>query len=208
MTTMQQRQTGAFAEAKHAWRFVREFARGPAVIGAVWPSSPALARAMTQGIGLETASEIFEIGPGAGAITAGILPRLRHPSAYLGVELTHPMVVAFRKRFPTLEIKEGSAEDLVEIAQARGWTPGTVDAVVSGLPWAAFDRGLQDRILTAVLAVLRPGGCMTTMAYTIGRKLEAGRRFEALIRERFNSVEVSPVVWRNLPPAIVYRCRK
>lgn len=205
-TTEQER--GAMAEAKHAWRFVREFTRDPSVIGAVWPSSPALARAMTEGVGLERAGRVFEIGPGAGAITAGILPRLASPSAYMGVERTPSMVEAFRKRFPTLEIFEGSAEDLPAIARSRGWEPETVDAVISGLPWAAFEPGLQDRILTAVLGVLRPGAYMTTMAYTFGRRLEAGRRFEALIRSRFGSVDPSPIVWRNLPPAIVYRCRK
>lgn len=196
------------SEARYAWRFVREFARGPSVIGAVWPSSPSLARAMTEGIGLEEATEVFEIGPGGGAITAGILPRLTGPAVYVGVERTPSMVEAFRKRFPQLTIHEGSAENLVEIGDRHGWRPGTVDAVVSGLPWAAFERSLQNRILDAVLAVLKPGGCMTTMAYTFGRKLEAGRRFEGLIRERFGSVEVSPVVWRNLPPAVVYRCRR
>ncbi|MCC6676043.1 MAG: methyltransferase domain-containing protein [Phycisphaerales bacterium] len=208
MSITQQQERGALAEVKHAWRFVREFTKDPSVIGAVWPSSPALAKAMTEGVGLERAREVFEIGPGAGAITAGILPRLTSTDVYLGVERTPAMVQAFRRRFPDLEIFEGSAEDLLEIARSRSWAPGTVDAVISGLPWAAFDRGLQDRILDAVLGVLRPGGYMTTMAYTFGRRLEAGRRFEALIRSRFSAVDPSPVVWRNLPPAIVYRCRK
>jgi len=36
----------------------------------------------------------------------------------------------------------------------------------------------------------------------------AGQRFRSLLNENFRSVEISPILWRNLPPAIVYHCQK
>jgi hypothetical protein len=39
--------------------------------------------------------------------------------------------------------------------------------------------------------------------------LPAGRRFTVLLEETFaGAVERSPIVWKNLPPALVYRCEK
>ena len=56
--------------------------------------------------------------------------------------------------------------------------------------------------------VLRPGGQFVTFAYHAGTLLPAGRRFKKLLPRYFSSVEKSPTVWRNAPPAFVYRCRR
>ena len=47
-----------------------------------------------------------------------------------------------------------------------------------------------------------------TFAYVHGAGLPWGRSFRRLLERSFSEVRTSPVVWRNLPPAIVYRCRK
>ena len=33
-------------------------------------------------------------------------------------------------------------------------------------------------------------------------------RFRRLMQERFATFETTPTIWRNVPPAYVYRCRK
>ena len=81
-----------------------------------------------------------------------------------------------------------------------------VDAVVCGLPWASFPRSLQDEIMDAMLEVLVPDGRFATFAYWQGVVLPPGIRFGRLLKERFRMVERSTTVWRNLPPAFVYRC--
>jgi phospholipid N-methyltransferase len=78
--------------------------------------------------------------------------------------------------------------------------------VISGLPWASFSATLQTDIFQAMFSVLRPGGSFATFAYLQGTKLPAGKRFAELLKKNFSSVVKSPVVWRNLPPAFVYRC--
>ena len=54
--------------------------------------------------------------------------------------------------------------------------------------------------------VLRPGGTFATFAYWQGLALPAGQRFASRLRSTFSRVQRSPTVWKNLPPAFVYRC--
>ena len=61
--------------------------------------------------------------------------------------------------------------------------------------------------MAATVASLAPGGVFATFAYVQGTVLPAGKRLRALLEDRFAAVETSPVVWRNAPPAVVYRCR-
>ena len=85
---------------------------------------------------------------------------------------------------------------------------GAIDSIVCGLPWAVFDEELQDSLLNATLDSLKPGGQFATFAYLQGLLLPAGKRFKEKLAQSFSKVETSPTVWRNLPPAFVYRCTK
>lgn len=78
--------------------------------------------------------------------------------------------------------------------------------VISGLPWALFDDPYQDYLLTVLSEVLPAHGLFSTFGYLPGLTLRAGRRFPRRLRQVFSRVETSPIVWRNLPPAFVYRC--
>jgi phospholipid N-methyltransferase len=83
-----------------------------------------------------------------------------------------------------------------------------VDCIISGLPWASFSESLQDQCLAGILEVLKPGGQFVTFAYLQGLLLPAGLRFRAKLKRYFSDVTKSKIVWRNLPPAFVYRCRR
>jgi phospholipid N-methyltransferase len=185
--------------------FFREFVRSPLSIGAVAPSSRHLARAMLEGLDLGRAGAVVEYGPGTGAFTRAILSRLPAGVPFVAIERS-PVCAAFlRAHLPSLDVVEDSVENVAAICARKGISE--VGAVLSGLPWASFSPGLQDRALGATLDVLAPGAAFVTFAYLQGLLLPPGRRFRRLLGERFASVETSPVVWRNLPPAVVYRCR-
>jgi phospholipid N-methyltransferase len=64
----------------------------------------------------------------------------------------------------------------------------------------------QNRIFDAVFASLAPGGLFTTFAYVHARWLPTSLRFRQRLFRHFSRIEVTPIVWRNLPPAFVYRC--
>jgi phospholipid N-methyltransferase len=82
------------------------------------------------------------------------------------------------------------------------------DAVVSGLPWALFDDATQAEILAEISKVIGTTGAFTTFGYLHGMALGAARRFRRTLRETFEEVLVSATVWRNVPPAFVYVCRR
>ena len=75
-----------------------------------------------------------------------------------------------------------------------------------------YYRGLhmevQEGSMTAVAESLRPGGTFATFAYVHAVYLPKARRFRRRLESLFTTVEISPVVWLNLPPAFVYRCTK
>lgn len=187
-------------------RFLAEFLRSPRAVGAIAPSSRALARVMVREMGLAEARAVCEYGPGTGAFTGAILSAMGPGALYFAIEQSPRMAAALRARFPGACVFERSAEEVEAIASELG--VDQLDAVLCGLPWAAFDEALQDRLLGPLLRILRPGGKFATFAYNQGLLLPAGRRFRAKLRRHFARVEETPTVWRNLPPAFVYRCTR
>ena len=116
------------------------------------------------------------------------------------------MAENIRERFPRASVSCGCASNLPEILNENG-CPHT-DIIISGLPWAIFPEKLQDEILGAVIEALPPGGKFATFAYIQGVMLPAGIRFRRRLENLFSKVESSHIIWRNLPPAFVYRCQK
>ena len=109
-------------------------------------------------------------------------------------------------KIPGVRIVNDSAERIAEHLAAAGLA--SADSILSGLPWAVFPRELQQTLLTSVLGALRPGGLFATFAYIPAAWFPPGRRFRAMLAGGFASVETTRVVWGNVPPAFVYRCRK
>lgn len=149
---------------------------------------------------------VVEYGPGTGAFTGEILARLRPGARFFAVELNPVFCEALRVRFPELHVHQASVQQVAELCRRENVEQ--IDAILSGLPWAAFSDSDQAACLGAMMSVLKPGGQFATFAYLQGLLLPAGRRFRRRLGECFSTVESSRVVWRNFPPAIVYRCRR
>jgi phospholipid N-methyltransferase len=165
-----------------------------------------LAALMTADMGLESAHTVVELGPGTGVFTRAICERVPAEALVLAVEIDPRMVALLEPRFPRVRIVNGSAEHLDQWLADAGRSKA--DAILSGLPWAGFPEELQRRLLAAAVGALRPGGRFATFAYSHAAWLPPGRRFRALLAASFGSVEVTRVVWPNLPPAFVYRCTR
>lgn len=190
---------------KEALTFLRSFLRHPTRVGAIAPSSPALVRTMVhQWIDWPAARGVVEFGPGTGVFTSAIIDRLHADAKFIAIERCPTMAAATRARCPDVRLLEDSATRVAELSRDEGIE--SVDAIICGLPWASFPDSLQGEILAAISDVLRPGGQFATFAYLQGLALPAGRKFADRLREGFTSVEKSPTVYRNLPPAFVYRC--
>lgn len=190
--------------SKHGQRdwltFLRAFLRAPRSIGSIAPSSPQLVRLMLDDAQIDDATLVVEFGPGTGVFTGEILRRLRPDARLLVVELNADFVDSLAGRFrdPRLTLIHGSAADIASFVEQHGLS--AVDCVVSGLPFTSLPQPLTDAILSATYEVLRPGGVFVTYQYTP----VLWRRFV----RAFDAVRVSRLVLRNLPPALVFVCRK
>ncbi len=186
--------------------FIKELRHNWKTIGAVVPSSPALAERMMEAAGVWQARRILELGPGTGALTRAVADAMPSNAEYLGIELNDTFVQQLRPRFPRLRFECADAQSF---DFSRVLTGGEkFDTIISGLPWTYFPRPLQESILSHVLQHLAPGGCFATFAYWGFHLLSGGRQFRALLHEMTHGVETTRIVWGNLPPAFVYLARK
>jgi phospholipid N-methyltransferase len=185
---------------------LRQFLRNPSQTGAVLPSSAYLAEVMVDWLDLGGARSVLEYGPGTGPFTPHILKRVGRDCRFLAIERNAALASEFRTKLPNVELVHDSVENVRAICDRAGIV--SVDCIVCGLPWAAFPEGLQRRLLDSMMTVLRPGGQFVTFAYLHGLPLPAGRRFANRLPEYFSEVSRSRTVWMNLPPALVYRCRR
>ena len=186
-------------------RFISAFLREPARVGSFVPSSPELAQAMLRGCDLRNARTVVEFGAGTGAFTRLILDRIGGHTKFLALELDDKHVRELRQRFPGVHVYRDSAERVQKYL--AGHRRKKADYIISGLPWANMPVNEQERILEAVLNSLTPDGLFTTFAYVHARWLPRARRFRERLEHYFAEVKTSRIVWRNLPPAFVYRCR-
>jgi phosphatidylethanolamine/phosphatidyl-N-methylethanolamine N-methyltransferase len=161
---------------------------------------------MVEGLDLQSARAVLEYGPGTGSITGQIRRAISKQTRFAAIEVNPRMVALFRQRHPDVTIFEDTVANARTICDYAGIE--LVDCILSGLPWAAFSEPLQMKFLDEMMRVLRPGGNFVTFAYVHGLALPAAIRFANLLQEYFATVSKSPVVWRNVPPAIVYRCRR
>ena len=186
--------------------FLYQFLRHPVQTGAALPSSRYLAQSMVEWLDLAAARSVLEYGPGTGAFTPHVLKRLRKDCRFVAIERNEILAQEFRQKLPQVQLVQDSVENVRTICDNAGM--GSVDCIVCGLPWAAFPDDLQRRLLDAMMTVLRKGGQFVTFAYLHGLPLPAGRRFAHRLPEYFSEVRRSRTVWLNLPPAIVYRCKR
>ena len=189
-----------------SWTFFREFLLNWKATGAIAPSSRYLARRIVDAANIAGATRILELGTGLGAFTALVHTTMPADASYLGIEMNPKFVETLHGRFPTMRFETAAAQEF-DYAGFLG-AGNTFDAIVSGLPWTAFPRSLQESILDQVLPHLRAGGVLATFAYSGFHLLPGGRSFRELLQSRSSRLETTRTVWRNLPPAFVYAAVK
>ena len=187
-------------------RFLARAARNPAKVGAIAPSSPYLARDMARVVPSCGHPVVVEIGPGTGAVSAAVRERLPDGSRHLAIEVDRGMVEQLRKTSPWVEVIQGDAANLRDLLHDSGVE--SVDAVISGLPWAIFSARDQDAILDEIGQILTPEGALTTFAYVHALGMSGARQFRKRLGLAFDEVVTTRTVWRNLLPARTYVCRR
>jgi phospholipid N-methyltransferase len=186
--------------------FLTEFARNPRAVGAVAPSSEPLAERITAAIPRTGQPLVVELGPGTGAFTRVIQRRLAGQGRHLAVEINPVFAERLARGYPEVDVIQADAGALPHVLAERNLPRAEV--IVSGLPWAVFTAERQRQILDAVVASLADHGAFTTFAYQHARWAPPARRLHRMLCDLFEEVVVGSTVWANLPPAVVYYCRR
>jgi phosphatidylethanolamine/phosphatidyl-N-methylethanolamine N-methyltransferase len=179
--------------------FLSRWIRAPLRIGALAPSSPHLGREMARAIDARAASLVVELGGGTGRITRALLDAGVAPDRLIVLENDDKLASLLRIRFPQSRIVHGDARDLLALLRPLGVTHAS--AVVSGLPLLSMPHDTQQRIVEQAFALMGEDG--TFVQFTYGPVSPVMGRARAGLM-----AEVTGRVWRNFPPASVWRYRR
>lgn len=177
--------------------FLARWLKAPHKIGALVPASRYLARAMAEQIA-SVDGLVVELGGGTGSITQAILDAGLASDRLIVVERDPAFYALLKKRFPDLKVLRGDATRLRVLLARMGINH--VAAVVSSLPLLSMPTPLRQRIVEESFAVLDEHG--TFIQYTYGAFSPLRRRKSGL------KGEIAERVWRNFPPAAVWRFRR
>lgn len=148
--------------------FLRQGLMDNGSVGAVWPSSKGLARAMVAPVFKDRTGplRILEVGAGMGPFTAELVAQLQ-PGDHLDVvELNPEFCKRLRTRF------EGNPLVAVHEISILDFNPAQpYDHVVSGLPLANFPAELVEQIYAKLMDLLTPGGHFVMFEHIFGREL-------------------------------------
>ena len=184
---------------------LRQFVARPREIGAVRRSSPALGIAMAEAVRWPERAAVIEAGAGDGAITEHLLAAKPRETPFLAVELNQTCAHALARRIPDVRVVVDDLANLCSICARE--KVGEVGVVVATLPWSVIPEDKQVRMLEEIVGTLSPGGQLLFYVYIQALGFWRRSPFAQILRERFRTIERGSVVWKNVPPAVVYDCR-
>jgi phosphatidylethanolamine/phosphatidyl-N-methylethanolamine N-methyltransferase len=179
-------------------RFIRTWFEKPLRVGAVTPSSKALARTMASYIDPAVAGPIIELGPGTGPITEALVAQGIDSGRLVLVEFDAMFCRLLRARYPSATVVQGDAYGLKRMLGNVLREPAA--AVVSGLPLFTKPLRMRLRLLFEAFDLMGPGAPFVQFTYHAVAPMP--------IRLDRVRVEASERVWMNIPPARVWVYRR
>ena len=176
--------------------FLREWVCDPMQVTAIAPSSPSLAHIMTSEISFRDAP-ILELGPGTGVFTKSLVEKGIPQENLVLVESSKSFAELLAWRYPRAQVVCRDASKLVVNQHA---VPGTVGAVISGLPLAIMPARKVLTIMRFAFQSLKSDSFF--YQFTYGQKCPIAPAI--LDRCGLSSVQIGHTFF-NVPPASVYR---
>jgi len=167
------------------------FAR-PRNIGAIAPSSPALARAIAAQVNPEIPGPVLELGPGTGVVTEALIERGVSPERIVAIEYDPDFARLVASRFPAVSVINGDAFSLEQTLAHR---KGPFAAIISGLPLLNFPPAKRAGLIGEALSLLAPGAPFVQFSYGL---------HSPVAPPTGSSVRQAAFVVMNLPPARVW----
>lgn len=185
--------------------FIYHYIKNPRQIGAITQSSKKLSETITSNINLHKANNIIEIGAGGGAFTKMIIKKKALNAKFFAIEINPKLASKLSSKIKGLDIEIGCANNLCDMMEKRNMI--NADIIISGIPFAMLKKKEQRALLIQIHNALGANGVFCTFAYTIPTIM--ARNFRKQLFEIFNNnIQISPIIWQNIPPAFVYYCRK
>jgi phosphatidylethanolamine/phosphatidyl-N-methylethanolamine N-methyltransferase len=175
-------------------QFIRSWIEKPLSIGAVMPSSKALARAMARYVDPNANGPVIELGPGTGPVTEALVAHGVDPSRLILVEFNPDFCRLLRARYPAATVVQGDAYRLRRLLATYVREPAA--AVVSGLPLLTKPLRTRLRLIADAMALLAPRAPFVQFTYAMIPPIP--RALSGI------SAQASDLIWLNLPPARVW----
>ncbi len=166
---------------------------------------------MVEPLPLRNAKVVVELGPGTGVMTRQLLGLLPARASVLAFEINPKFVRYLRRnvRDPRLRVIPAGAETAGEELRRLGYS--RVDAVLSSLGLSMMPEAQLHAILGGLIPFLDERSAFTQFQYIQRIRIQDGRPVHydvrRLLRQYFGTVQQG-MVWRNLPPAFVFDCRR
>jgi len=184
--------------AADLFRFLRASLTAPMRTGAQWPSGKALCRAMAAPVDPAVPGPIVELGPGTGVVTEALIARGIPASRLVLIEFSPQFTKLLAERYPGVRLIQGDAYALQEHVRRLGLPP--LAAVVSSLPLLTQPPARRLELLRAGLRLMHPEGVFVQFTYF--------RDSPIPIDGTGIAAKVSPRIWFNIWPALVYSYRR
>jgi len=176
--------------------FLLAWMSSPRRVGAVAPSSAALAELITREI-TTSSGPILELGPGTGVFTYQLLKRGVRQQDLTLVEYGADFLPLLQMRFPGARVLW---MDAARLCSERLFEGAPVGAVVSGLPLLNMSTRKVVSIINGAFSYLRPGGAF--YQFTYGLTCPVPRPILDRLGLKAQLVDRAIL---NVPPAAVYR---
>lgn len=178
--------------------FLKRLFRNPKALGAVIPSSLALANFICRHVEANEDTYVVEIGAGTGRFTRSLLQYGVNPSRLFVVEVDPELCAFLKEHFPQVSVIHGDAQNLVNILPSH--VVGKVSTVISGIPLINLSASVQADIANACFAILKSNGQM--LQFTYGPVSPLSTQKLGLYKKRLGHV-----FW-NFPPAVIWAYKR
>lgn len=211
------RREGSSAVPGHPLTFLRQYVCEPSVVGAVAPSSQALARALCEPFQQAAKpGRVLEVGAGTGPVTRQ-LGTIIGDDDELDICEVQPEFARILERdvMTGADFAPGVASGRVRLLQGPVQELACDDRyhfIISGLPLTAFELPVVQEVFTVIRRSLKPGGVFSyfeylglrrlTRAVAWGRTRTRIRQVSAYLSDNIRAYQFARrTVLRNLPPA-------
>lgn len=191
----------AVKPSSEKYLFLKRFLSSPKRVGGLFPSSRYLAKKMIRQLDIDNCPNVAELGVGTGSLTRYIF-KYKNPCTKMFLFERDPIFLNLLKN---KYCSDGNCnirtfDDAFKIREIFDKMEGVnPELIVSGLPFANFEPKTRNKFLRDIYETLPPDGLFIAYQYSLGIYKE--------LKEMYSQVELDFVLL-NIPPAIVYRCRK